>query len=432
MKAMAAEDYISLPAMLEEDETRPLCHSFTPRMLGTIVRPKTSSRKQQPRPAISVPTPSRRRTRGCLRFAQAVKPPAIDEPATDIEECPEPLRCGDEVFVTRDFMSISLVRVQLRKGWCGSVVRVDQCGDALVLFKNHVKLQWVMKRNLAYLRRERLTPPDTARGSSAVASCSSHSDNCSHSSTGKRCPDADAVHASAEQSLAPNVCGSRSGFPVWIHVYDLGHVSRWVLNSSWPVRHHGFGAFHCGVEVLGIEFSFQAVSNRLSDNDPTSGITWHNPKSHTRHVYRESIELGETPLGLDEIATLLEELEREWLARDYHCLRRNCTDFAERLALALKVPEPFPQWVHGLAKGLLGTSPYVVERAKVFSCSSSCSPCSSSCKSLPVGTSVAALTRRPSSVKAVSINTQDDDLEDECSTMVGKCTVLCSSCSVGN
>jgi hypothetical protein len=334
----------------------------------------------------------------------------------DIEESLEPpLRYGDEVFVTRDFSSSSLERVQLRRGWCGSIVRVDQCGDVLILFKNHVKLQWVWKRNLAYLRRERCTP-HSARGSSAVANSSS-----SRHGGGTRYPDADAVQASAEQSLATHSCdyGSQGGFPVWIHIYDLGYVSRWVLNSSWPARHGGFGAFHCGVELLGIEFSFQAISSRVSDNDETSGITWHTPKSHTRHVYRESIELGETPLGLDEIATLLEKLEKEWPARDYHCLSHNCTDFAESLALALKVPEPFPKWVHGVAKGLLGNSPLARERAQLFPCSSSCSPCSSSCRPCSsswsdehLETSVAALTGRSTLPMQAVFGKQDSEVEE--------------------
>lgn len=141
---------------------------------------------------------------------------------------------------------------------------------------------------------------------------------------------------------------NKDGYPVWLHVYDLGPVTKWVLNS-WTTE----GAFHVGIDVLGVEFSFQAISSVTEDDDKTSGLTWHHPKSHPRHVYRESIWMGSSPMRVAEIGRLLEDLEKLWLARDYHCLRRNCTDFARTLTQSLKVPEPFPTWVHGIAKGFL-------------------------------------------------------------------------------
>merc|ERR1719158_630491 len=140
-----------------------------------------------------------------------------------------------------------------------------------------------------------------------------------------------------------------SGFDVWLHVYDLGPVSKWFLNS-WNSRETGFGAFHCGVEVLGVEWSFQAMID--CETDEMTGVMCHTPKSHPRHVYRESIWLGGSPLCANEICNVLARLERDWPARSYHFLTHNCTDFAETLATCLHVPHPFPSWAHGLAKGL--------------------------------------------------------------------------------
>lgn len=184
------------------------------------------------------------------------------------------------------------------------------------------------------------------------------------------------------ENRSDNVYNMAKGLPVWLHVYDLGPVSKWVLNS-WAGQASGLGgAFHCGIEVLGLEFSFQAMID--CGDDETSGLTWHYPKSHPRHVYRESIGLGTTPLSIGEIGRLLERLEKAWPARSYHCLRRNCTDFAEKLALDLRVPGEFPAWVHGLAKGLLrntsaGSAPgYLMPCAWGSCCSAglkeSCSP----------------------------------------------------------
>merc|ERR1719253_349066 len=49
-----------------------------------------------------------------------------------------------------------------------------------------------------------------------------------------------------------------SGSDVWLHIYDLGPLSKWFLNS-FSASESGFGAFHAGVEVLGVEWSFQAM-----------------------------------------------------------------------------------------------------------------------------------------------------------------------------
>jgi len=144
---------------------------------------------------------------------------------------------------------------------------------------------------------------------------------------------------------------NKIGFNVWLHIYDLGPLSKWTLNS-WSSKQSGLGAFHCGVEVLGVEWSFQAMSD--CESEDMTGVMCHTPKSHPRHVYRESVWLGDSPLCANEICNVLARLERDWPARSYHFLRHNCTDFAEALSSALDVPTQFPSWAHGIAKSLLG------------------------------------------------------------------------------
>lgn len=146
------------------------------------------------------------------------------------------------------------------------------------------------------------------------------------------------------------VDGSRC--PVWLHVYDLGPVTKWILNS-WAAA----GAFHCGVEVLGIEWSYQALSGSRSDSDDISGLTWHQPRSHPRHVFRESVWLGSCPLKVADISRLLDACAKLWPARAYHFLKNNCTDFAEHFTSTLQLDKPFPVWVHGLAKGVVHSGP---------------------------------------------------------------------------
>jgi len=145
--------------------------------------------------------------------------------------------------------------------------------------------------------------------------------------------------------------GSERGFDVLLHVYDIGPVSKWILNS-WSAHESGLGAFHCGIEVLGIEWSFQAMMD-CGDSDDMTGVVCHKPKSHPRHVYRESVDLGQSKLSANEICNVLASLERAWPARTYHFLSHNCTDFAEALASNLEAPLQFPDWAHGMAKGKL-------------------------------------------------------------------------------
>jgi len=136
-------------------------------------------------------------------------------------------------------------------------------------------------------------------------------------------------------------------------VYDLGHVSKWVLNS-WASRVADVGVFHVGVEVLGVEFCFQAMEGSSSTDveDDKTGLTWHYPRSHPRHVFRESVSLGVSRMQAGEMQGLLKQLEAQWPARLYNPISRNCVDFAEHFVVGLHTTEPFPAWVHGLAKGL--------------------------------------------------------------------------------
>lgn len=145
---------------------------------------------------------------------------------------------------------------------------------------------------------------------------------------------------------------SNETLPVRLNVYDLGHVSKWVLNS-WASRVADVGVFHVGVEVLGVEFCFQAMeASRTCKDDDKTGLTWHYPRSHPRHVFRESISLGVSRMQAGELQGLLKQLEMQWPARCYNPISRNCVDFAEQLVEGLHTTEPFPAWVHGLAKGL--------------------------------------------------------------------------------
>merc|ERR1719410_289265 len=131
---------------------------------------------------------------------------------------------------------------------------------------------------------------------------------------------------------------------VWLHVYDLNPLTRHL--NGLILRDANLGAFHCGVEVLGVEWSFQGFHGAW--DDPTiSGVVWNGPRLHPAFPYRESVALGHTPLGPEAISKVLDQLRREWSASSYHLVSHNCLGFAEEFANAPGVSKILPMWVRG-------------------------------------------------------------------------------------
>jgi len=131
---------------------------------------------------------------------------------------------------------------------------------------------------------------------------------------------------------------------VWLHIYDLGPITG-RLNEM-VLRQANLGAFHCGIEVLGDEWSFQGFYDAW--DDPTiSGVVRNEPRLHPAYPYRESVMLGHTPLSEEAVYSIIDKLVEEWPANEYHLVSRNCISFAEFLAQVLGVSEPFPPWVRG-------------------------------------------------------------------------------------
>merc|ERR1712032_1579601 len=104
------------------------------------------------------------------------------------------------------------------------------------------------------------------------------------------------------------------------------------------------GAFHAAVEVYGEEWSFYRTPN------PTScGVCKSlRPRNHPVHVYRQSVNLGQTKLKEWEVRYLIRaRLAHKWLGGTYDLLHRNCIHFCDELLLSLGV-KPSPSWVSGL------------------------------------------------------------------------------------
>merc|ERR1712137_974432 len=136
---------------------------------------------------------------------------------------------------------------------------------------------------------------------------------------------------------------SRTGFEVRLHVYDLDSMTA-NLNDMFVHGGVNLGAFHCGVELLGNEWYYACgdmTGSGVRCNEET--------RKHPVHVYRETVEMGMSPLAERDIQRKIIAAIDSWFACDYHPITRNCVHFAEELLGTVEVPEPFPKWVRGAA-----------------------------------------------------------------------------------
>lgn len=124
-------------------------------------------------------------------------------------------------------------------------------------------------------------------------------------------------------------------------VYDLdGSAEIFVLNQL--LRPLGTGIFHCGVQVLGQEWSFRGGRRE------GSGVFSCVPGTCAGLVPRETVKLGAVMLPEGKVASILEQMKHQWPSRGYDMLRRNCSHFCDDFCQRLGVGT-LPQWVKNMA-----------------------------------------------------------------------------------
>lgn len=138
---------------------------------------------------------------------------------------------------------------------------------------------------------------------------------------------------------ADNASSSDHQTLVTLNVYDLTPANHY---TSW----FGFGIFHSGIEVHGMEYGFGA--HEL----PISGVFEVEPKSCPGFIYRNSIPLGYLNMHPSEFRKFIENLASEYHGDTYHLLSKNCNHFTDDVAWRL-VGTRIPGWVNRLAR--LGT-----------------------------------------------------------------------------
>jgi len=129
---------------------------------------------------------------------------------------------------------------------------------------------------------------------------------------------------------------------VVLNIYDIGTSSvGQALNSV--LRHFGTGAFHCGVDIYGCEWSFSDT-----EDGNGMGVFCSRPRRCEGHSYCESVKMGTTSMTQSEVLKLIQLMSSYWPVADYDTLTKNCCHFCDELCQRLRVG-PIPSWVMNLA-----------------------------------------------------------------------------------
>lgn len=122
---------------------------------------------------------------------------------------------------------------------------------------------------------------------------------------------------------------------VILNVYDLTPLNNYM---GW----FGFGIFHSGIEVYGMEYGFGAHDFSIS------GVFEVEPKSCPGFIYRCSVPLGCISKSPSEFRTFIESVASEYHGDTYHLISKNCNHFTDDMARRL-TGKGIPGWVNRLA-----------------------------------------------------------------------------------
>ncbi|XP_058085593.1 deSI-like protein At4g17486 isoform X2 [Magnolia sinica] len=128
---------------------------------------------------------------------------------------------------------------------------------------------------------------------------------------------------------------------LYLNVYDLTPVNSYLY---W----FGFGIFHTGIEVHGVEYAYGAHEY------PTSGVFEVEPKSCPGFVFRRSVWLGSTEMSRSEFKLFMEHLSGNYHGDTYHLIAKNCNHFTDEVCMHL-TGKPIPGWVNRLARLVSGS-----------------------------------------------------------------------------
>lgn len=117
----------------------------------------------------------------------------------------------------------------------------------------------------------------------------------------------------------------------------------------------GFGIFHSGIEVHGVEYAYGGHPYAFSgvfENSPQDA-----EELGENFKFRQCIVIGETAFTAGAVRELIKSLGQEYRGDRYHLISRNCNHFSAVLAKAL-TGNDIPTWINRLAN-LSGSIPFL-------------------------------------------------------------------------
>ncbi|EPS60906.1 hypothetical protein M569_13897, partial [Genlisea aurea] len=129
---------------------------------------------------------------------------------------------------------------------------------------------------------------------------------------------------------------------VYLNVYDLGDDYRDVNHY---LRWAGFGFFHSGIEVHGLEYCFGALGVGATSGE----ISRMMPRQHPLYRFRKSILMGTTAMDGFQCRLFVERIVEDYSGQVYHIVARNCNHFSDDLCYNL-TGKKIPRWVNRIAR----------------------------------------------------------------------------------
>ncbi|XP_076948663.1 deSI-like protein At4g17486 [Bidens hawaiensis] len=124
--------------------------------------------------------------------------------------------------------------------------------------------------------------------------------------------------------------------PVYLNVYDLTPMNGY---AYWA----GFGIFHSGVEVHGVEYGFGAHEYS------SSGVFEVEPRQCPGFKFRRSILIGTTCLNPAQVREFMKRHVANYNGDTYHLIVKNCNHFCNDICYKL-TGKSIPKWVNRMAR----------------------------------------------------------------------------------
>lgn len=129
------------------------------------------------------------------------------------------------------------------------------------------------------------------------------------------------------------------GEAVVVNVYDMYWSNQYTSNL-------GFGVYHTGVEIYGVEYAYGGHPF------PFSGIFEIAPRDAEdlgeHFKYKTSLYMGTTDFSPSDIRDIVDQIGKDYRGDHYHLLNKNCNQFSAAVT-ELLCGKSLPSWVNRLA-----------------------------------------------------------------------------------